>query len=128
MGLNSNSRSYVVGVSPDSASSPRQAVDRVTGPSSFNGGDNPETLTGALVHGPSANGAFVDRRSAAQNTGISLLNNSPLSLLVTALRSRGLKIEDCIGLRPRSRLSTTINVAQAAQEDVASGGSAASAA
>jgi hypothetical protein len=123
MGLNSARQSYFAGVAPDGAASPRQPVDRWTGPANYNdAGANPATLTGALVHGASPNGAFTDRRTAPEHTGVSLLNNSPLALLVAALRSRNLNIEDCIGLRPRERLSKTSNVADQAAAQAAAGG------
>lgn len=87
-------------------------------------GDNPLELTGALVHGQSANGAFVDARTSPQHTGVSLLNNSPLSLLIAALRSRGLAIEDCIGLRPREKLTKSTTMADGTASE---GGAAAQA-
>jgi hypothetical protein len=110
MGLNPSGRSYIAGVAPDGASPPRQLVDRGAGPPTFSDSPNPNVLSGALVHGPSVNGAYSDRRSAAQHSGISLLNNSPLSTLLASLESRALEIEDCIGLRPRKVLKKTTNV------------------
>lgn len=116
MGLNEAGRSYVAGVTPDGVAAPRQPVDRITGPPNFaDGGNNPQTLVGALVHGPSPNGAYTDRRTSPQHTGVSILNNSPLSTLLASLQSRGLDIQDCIGLRPREALAKSTSVADDTQ-------------
>jgi hypothetical protein len=114
MGLNPSARSYIAGVSPDGAAPPRQPVDRGSGPASFNDPNaNPYVLKGAVVHGPSPQGAYSNLRTSAQHTGISLLNNSPLSTLLASLQSRSIEVEDCIGLRPRKVVGKTSNVNEA---------------
>jgi hypothetical protein len=108
MGLNDEKRSFIVGIAPDGASYPKRPLDRGAGPSNVNdGGANPNILWGAVVHGPAQNGAYQDARTAAQHNGVSILNNSPLSLLIASLRSRNLKLEHCIGLRPRKFVKKT---------------------
>lgn len=114
MGLNPLRQSYFTTPAPDGAAAVTQAVDRATGPPAFNApGANPRVLRGALVHGPSSDGAFTDVRTQPQYTGTSLLNNSPLPLLIAALHSRGLAIEDCVGLQPREALAKSSSVAAA---------------
>lgn len=63
LGLNDDQQSFIVGMNFDGARFPRQPLVRPqAGPSSFGGGANAQTLTGALVNGPDAAGNYQDSR------------------------------------------------------------------
>lgn len=122
LGVNDAARSYVVGLAIDGASYPKQVYDRASscpadpasgcGSSFFSSGAaNPSVLVGAVVQGPSVAGAFSDARTTPQFTGVSILNNSPLTLLAASLHGRALSIQDCIGLNPKASLGRTNSAA-----------------
>lgn len=130
VGLNADKRSFMVGYAPDGATSPRRPSERASscppdpsagcGAEAFSAGSpNPSLLSGALVHGPSASGAYSDSRSAAANNGVSILNNSPLSILLAGFESRGLNLEDCIGLNPKPKMLKSNAVKQFAPAAIA---------
>jgi hypothetical protein len=110
MGLNDRTQSYIVGISPDGAAFPqRPTVRPEAGPPNFNDpGNNPVDILGALVNGPSEAGQYQDSRQQPRFNGIGILNNAPLSLLISGLKGRDLVIEDCVGFRPRSRVRSLV--------------------
>jgi hypothetical protein len=107
LGHNTESQSYVVGVAVKGAAWPKQARVRSAtcepaGPCGVDvetaAGSNLYEAYGAVVHGRSLDGSYADSRTDAERNGVSLLNLSPMPLLVAAHTRAALKPQDCLGL------------------------------
>jgi hypothetical protein len=106
LGYNDNLQSYVVGVAHKRSTWPKQARVRAAtceaagpcGVEAETAGSNLYEPYGAIVHGRSLDGSYVDSRADIEHNGVSLLNLTPMPLLVAAHTHAQLKPQDCLGL------------------------------